>query len=421
MSADNIHVISISDSVTEDGGADISALLGTLELLRRGAQVTVFAGTGPISSRLAEMPNLKTICLNQQHILHNSNRLAAATQGIWNFQAARELRTVIKSSDRRRTVLHVHTWQKCLSSSVLEVALGSGLPVVITAHGFELVCPIGTLFRSNESRPCDLTPVSRQCALCNCDPRSYAHKVWRVARQIVQQGITTRAKGVCNIVVGSRFAGRVLSKYLPETFPMHVIPPPIDLSIPSQVTMPTDDAPMCFVGRFSKEKGADLWARTARVLGVPAVFVGDGPMRAELERLCPHAQFRGWLSPQETARAIRDSRGLVFPSLCLETYGRVVAEAAALGRGAVVADGCAASDLVVDGETGTHFRIGDGDSLLEKVSQFLVPGTAARLGQAAFNRYWSNPHSVICHGDQLMKLYEGILDRTLQVESLSAE
>ena len=132
-------------------------------------------------------------------------------------------------------------------------------------------------------------------------------------------------------------------------------------------------------------------------------------MRAELESLCPNARFTGWLPFEEVHRHIRESSGVVFPSICLETYGRVVAEAAALGRGAIVADACAAAELVADGETGFHFRTGDVDSLCDKTRQFLSAGIAARFGAAAFRRYWGDPSTLEIYGSRIINLYNQLL------------
>jgi glycosyltransferase involved in cell wall biosynthesis len=418
MSNSGLHVICVVDSASEDGGASQTALSTAVELARRGVTVTLFTGLGPVSSLLSGIPNLSVICLNQKHILHNSNRIEAATQGLWNFEAAACLRRVLGSSPRGRTVIHIHTWLKCLSNSVLSEAVASRLPTVITAHGFELACPIGSLFRTDTNAACNLRPMSAACAFCNCDPRNYGHKLWRLTRQLIQVRITDAPGAVDAVVVGSKSAGDRLYPYLPKGSQLHVIPPAIEMDAPPSVEPPADDAPLCFVGRFSKEKGAHLWARAARTLDIPTVFIGDGPMRAELESLCPRARFTGWLPFEEVHRHIRESKGIVFPSTCLETYGRVVAEAAALGRGAIVADACAAADLVADGETGFHFRTGDVDSLCDKTRQFLSLGTPARLGAAAFRRYWDDPSTLELHGSRILTLYNKLLDQRNRADEM---
>lgn len=418
VSTSSLHVICVVDSASEDGGASQTALSTAVELARRGVTVTLFTGLGPVSSLLFGIHNLRVICLNQKHILHNSNRIEAATQGLWNFEAAACLRRVLGSSPQGRTVVHIHTWQKCLSNSVLSEAVASRLPTVITAHGFELACPIGSLFRPDTNAACSLRPMSAACASCNCDPRNYGHKLWRLTRQFIQVRITDPPGAIGAVVVGSRSAGDKLCPHLPKGSQLHIIPPPIEMNAPTSVVPPSDDAPLCFVGRFSKEKGAHLWARAARTLDTPTVFIGDGPMRAELESLCPSARFTGWLPFEEVHRHIRESRGIVFPSICLETYGRAVAEAAALGRGAIVADACAAAELVADGETGFHFRTGNVDSLCDKARQFLSLGTAAHFGAAAFRRYWDDPSTLEMYGNRILTLYNKLLDQRNRVNEV---
>ena len=206
MSSSGLHVICVVDSASEDGGASQTAISTAVELARRGAMVTLFTGLGPVSSLLVGVRNLNVICLNQEHILHNHNRIEAATQGLWNFEAGTRLRRVLESAPRGRTVVHIHTWQKSLSSSVLREVAVSRLPSVVTAHGFELACPIGSLFRPDTNAACTLRPMSAACAFCNCDPRNYGHKLWRLTRQFIQTRITDAPGAIDAVVIGSRFA-----------------------------------------------------------------------------------------------------------------------------------------------------------------------------------------------------------------------
>ncbi|MNZ84348.1 GDP-mannose-dependent alpha-mannosyltransferase [compost metagenome] len=58
--------------------------------------------------------------------------------------------------------------------------------------------------------------------------------------------------------------------------------------------------------------------------------VGDGPLRAELERRYPHVRFLGYLRGEALAQAYRSASVLVFPSRT-DTLGMVMLEALACG------------------------------------------------------------------------------------------
>ena len=104
-----------------------------------------------------------------------------------------------------------------------------------------------------------------------------------------------------------------------------------------------------FVGRLSPEKGVFLFAEAAAKLGVPATFVGDGPLKEELRARFPNARLLGWQDSENVRQAMRAARALVFPSLWFEGQPLTVLEAKALGTPVIVADQCAGRDEIEDG------------------------------------------------------------------------
>ncbi len=113
---------------------------------------------------------------------------------------------------------------------------------------------------------------------------------------------------------------------------------------------------LLYVGRVSREKGlamlAPLSERLRRV-GVShrVIVVGDGPMRRDLERLCPEALFVGTLAPDEVAGAMASADAFVFPSRT-DTAGNVVLEAQASGLPVLVTDEGGPQENMIDGQTG---------------------------------------------------------------------
>jgi glycosyltransferase involved in cell wall biosynthesis len=97
-----------------------------------------------------------------------------------------------------------------------------------------------------------------------------------------------------------------------------------------------------FVGRLSREKGLSGIAEIRQMLlaqGIDHrfVFVGDGPMAAELRSQHRDAVFTGTLAPEDVAVAMASSDLFVFPSRT-DTAGNVVLEAQASGLPVLVTD-----------------------------------------------------------------------------------
>ncbi|KAA2236170.1 glycosyltransferase family 4 protein [Salinarimonas soli] len=101
------------------------------------------------------------------------------------------------------------------------------------------------------------------------------------------------------------------------------------------------------VGRLAVEK--NVAAFLALDLPGTKVVVGDGPARADLERIDPRARFLGALTGEALARAYAAADVFVFPSLT-DTFGLVLLEA--LASGLPVAAHPVTGPLDVVGDTG---------------------------------------------------------------------
>ena len=130
----------------------------------------------------------------------------------------------------------------------------------------------------------------------------------------------------------------------------------------------------------------------ARAQGVPAhaLFIGDGELRASLERRAAeqgieHAvTISGFINQAELPAWYAAADALVLPSDSRETWGLVVNEAMAAGLPVVVSDaaGCA-PDLVEETANGWTYACGDAAALAERLARLAALGSDGRalLGQ----------------------------------------
>jgi glycosyltransferase involved in cell wall biosynthesis len=112
------------------------------------------------------------------------------------------------------------------------------------------------------------------------------------------------------------------------------------------------------VGRLAKEKSLHRLAPVVRqVEGISLAIVGDGPVRAELERAFAGTPttFLGLLRGEDLSRAYASADAFLFPSDS-ETLGMVILEAHAAGLPVIAADTPAARELVHDGIDGLRYE-----------------------------------------------------------------
>lgn len=117
---------------------------------------------------------------------------------------------------------------------------------------------------------------------------------------------------------------------------------------------------LLFVGRLVKEKDLDDLAAASELLrerghDFALAFVGDGPMKQELQTRLPFAHFAGHQHGGDLARWYASADIFVFPSTT-ETFGNVIPESFASGVPAVgVAQG-GVGDLIMPGVNGLLTR-----------------------------------------------------------------
>jgi glycosyltransferase involved in cell wall biosynthesis len=111
-------------------------------------------------------------------------------------------------------------------------------------------------------------------------------------------------------------------------------------------------------------KRVDLAMMAARKAGVALTVVGNGPERANLERLTGDGiELAGWLTDAEIRDLYRNSLAAILPGE--EDFGIVPVEAQACGRPVVALGRGGALDTVTDGDTGVLFGDTTVDSLAD--------------------------------------------------------
>jgi len=404
------HIVIVTDNGHINGGSGRVALSSARLLADEGYRVTLFCAVGPIEKSLLDDPNIEVVCLEQHDILSHPNRLAAMAQGIWNGDARGAFASLLAPLRPTSTIVHVHSWTKALSSSVIQLALANGFPLVVTLHDYFSVCPTGSLFNHVRQEKCELAPMGLRCLGSDCDPRSYRQKLWRIVRQGVQASFGKMPNGVRHFITISAFSERLLRPHLESDDTIfHRVPNMIDIAQDSAATPAEHDA-FLFLGRFSPEKGPVLFARAARAVGVRARFVGTGECEPAIRMENPEAELLGWLDQERSLHALREARALVFPSLWYETLGLTVLEAMALGVPVVVPSNSACAEEVEDDRTGLIFTSGDEGALSETLRRLATDDALVeRLGRTAYARFWEAPPTPQRHVAALRAVYEQAL------------
>ncbi len=159
-----------------------------------------------------------------------------------------------------------------------------------------------------------------------------------------------------------------------------------------------EDCPvLLYVGRLAAEKNVGLalsaWQRALELVpSARMVLVGDGPLKAQLQRRYPAAHFAGMQTGDALAAHYASADLFLFPSLS-ETFGNVTVEALASGLPVIAFDAAAAGEFVEDQVCGRLIAPGQDAAFVEAVGVLaslhgeLAPMRAAAC-QAAGRADW---------------------------------
>lgn len=291
-------------------------------------------------------------------------------------------------------IVHVH----CVSNNAPyaeKAARRLGLPLVVTLHGELSMDAEGIYQRSERARALMRRALVEADALTGCSGQTL-----REAEEFLGQPFGKRGRVVFSGIRLADFQG---------------------------VEPETRERPFILgIGRHVEQKGFDVLLRAHALLlertgkesvawTVPdLVLAGDGPMRAELERLRDElglegrAHIIGRADRARTVALFKGSAFFVLPSRH-EPMGIVNLEAMAAGRAVVASRVGGVPELVLDGENGLLVPAGEPHALAGALWELSSrPEVAARLGQNGAKRVRAFDWDSIAA--QYIEIYESLLE-----------
>lgn len=150
------------------------------------------------------------------------------------------------------------------------------------------------------------------------------------------------------------------------------------------------DRTVGFLGRLDEEKNVRLLADVAQQLPADVTFrfIGDGPLREELEQqlaaecAAGRVEFTGWVDHDRVPKELSTLRVLVLPSEPTEGLPTVLLEALACGTPAVATPVAGVPDVIEDGETGYLIDTPNTSQLTETILIALEDDGAEQMSNA---------------------------------------
>ncbi len=312
-----------------------------------------------------------------------SYRNAEVAEGLKRLQA-----------NRKYDAWQIHNVFPAMSPVVYELALEWKMPIIHYLHNYRFSCVNG--FFLNHGQPC------QRCLSGNFWP-AFQTACWRGSR--LESGwmglITHRIRQmplfekVFRWIAISEAQKR---EYVRMGVPSERIKVIHHFLDPDANVLPPADSPTAiFVGRLSPEKGVDRLIAAWKKIGGGErmlLIMGDGPERANLERLAKGARgihFVGFVAKNEQQRYWQEALFSVVPSVWLEPFGMTVLESWSNGRPVVAHAIGALPELVRNGVDGILADPENVDDLAEKMERLLSePKQTKAMGLAGRKRLESD-------------------------------
>lgn len=278
----------------------------------------------------------------------------------YSWEARRKLKKLIQQESP--DIAHLHLIYHHISPSIILELQQAGIPIVMTVHDWQLLCPNYNL----------LLPNGHICT--ECQTGSYAHVFFKKAikNSYIMSGLAAVAgwwhhkrrwyeNGIDRLIVPSEFAYNLFVSYGWPKEKLRLIPHFYSRSILSQPVQ--KKGYLLYAGRLSKEKGVTDLVRYwhEQQIKYPLYIAGRGPEQAVLEQLIAeyglqqYIRLLGFLSTEELDTYIQQAAAVIVPSRCFETFGLSIIEAWANGTAVIASDIGALKELVTDSGAGVLF------------------------------------------------------------------
>lgn len=398
------RLVIVNDLSAPMGGATAVALESAYLMRARGLPVTMLAGDAGHNPELAQA-GVEIVGLGGAR-LRAASRVQAFVGGLYNRSAHDMIADWIAQNDTPGTVYHLHGWSQILSPSAFRALRRVRNRLVVSAHDYFLACPNGSFSFLRTGQVCPHDPLSFSCITAACDRRNHAEKLWRVVRQAIQRHYQQPKGSPPVLAVHAAMAPFLQRGGIPSDA-IVTLPNPVRAWCNHKVAA-QDNRDLLFVGRVEATKGPDLALAAARAAGLRLRVIGDGAMRARLEKQYPEMIFTGSLSHDRIAAHAAHARLLLMPSRYPEPYGLVAVEAMWSGLPVVLPPtACLAPDIVAAG-AGVEVDPVDTAAMAAMLMELgRDDARVAAMSDAAFERTALLGNSPQSWSESLAAIYDG--------------
>lgn len=301
------------------------------------------------------------------------DKIKAAARMIYSFEAKKKISALIEKE--KPDIIHINLFHRVLTASIVDAAKKYKIPVVLTMHDLNCICPNHTMLDHGKICEACLHGNYLNCVKRVCMKNSRA-KCFMAAAESEFNKLSGLYKKIDLFISPSEFyKKKMIESGLTSSEIVHMknfLPLLTNFGVRGK-----RGNYVLYYGRLSQEKGILTLVRAMkRVRDIPLVIVGTGSeekaIRSEIKRLGleDRVSLAGFKSGEELWQFVRESACVAVPSEWYEASGYTACEAQAMGKPVIATDAGGLSENIIDGETGFICQMKNEESLaaaIEKV------------------------------------------------------
>ncbi len=375
----------------------------------RGGEDSVFHAEHQLLQKAGH--DVQTLLFDNRSIQTIKQKLTLGFKSLYNTQSKSQLGKVI--ADFNPQIIHIHNLFYIASPSILYEAQKTSIPVVMTLHNYRLICSGALLFRDN--RPC-LSCINSDLPLKGIIYKCYNNSLIQSTQITLTTGIHkklgTWKNHVDKFIALTEFAKSIFEKSsLNVSQDQLTIKPNFveDYGI-SEEGARNDH--YLFVGRLTEEKGINVVLNAFENSTHRLEIVGDGPLKTLVEaKSTSHKNiiYHGLREKDFVIEKLKSCKALIFPSMWFEGLPIIILEAFSTGTPVIASDIDNINTIISNGNNGLHFKTGNHEDLLEKLSKFGDEKSHSNLYTNARNTY-ENLYHPDANYKKLMQIYNDAIN-----------
>ena len=298
-------------------------------------------------------------------------KLKGASKIIYNFQAKRYIRKLIR--DEKPDIAHLHIFQHQISPSILGEIKRAGIPIVYTVHDLKCICLNYKML--NNGVVCEACKERRyyKCFFNKCVKNSRFKSLINVIEGYFHK-INKSYDNIDKYITPSKFYKQKLIEFGINENKIEYIPNFVDIK--NFEFSKKREEYFIYLGRLSEEKGIKtLLDSMKEVKKAKLKIIGTGALINELKNYkednkLNNVEFLGFKTGEELKYIIAKSMFVVIPSEWYENCPMSVIEAMSMGKPIIGADIGGIPELI-NKKCGLIFKTGDSKDLARKINLLL--------------------------------------------------